>query len=55
MKKQKKVKKLTLDKETLARLQHVVGGVPVANQEASGGPDICWFSDCNACDSNLGC
>jgi hypothetical protein len=56
MKKQKKVKKLTLDKETLARLQHVVGGgLILGNQVASGGPDICWFSDCNACDSDLGC
>ena len=44
----KKVKKLTLDKETLARL-NVIGGLYAADQ-ASGGPDICWFSDCNACD-----
>lgn len=47
----KKVKKLTLDRETLARL-NVVGGL-YANQRieepASGGPEICWFSDCNAC------
>jgi hypothetical protein len=53
----KSVKKLTLDKETLARL-NVVGGLYYANQQiepASGGPDICWFSDCNACDTNLGC
>jgi hypothetical protein len=54
MKKQiKKVKKLTLDKETLSR-QNVVGGLYV-DQQASGGPDICWFSDCNACDTDLGC
>ena len=37
-----KVKKLTLDKETLSQLQQVVGG-------ASEGPIICWFSDCNPC------
>lgn len=56
MKKQKKVKKLTLDKETLARLQQVTGGL-YANQKeigigaASEGPEICWFSDCNPCDN----
>jgi hypothetical protein len=52
----KKVKKLTLDKETLARL-NVVGGL-YANQQiepASGGPEICWFSDCNPCNTDLGC
>jgi hypothetical protein len=54
----KNVKKLTLDKETLARL-NVVGGL-YANQQiyrepASGGPDICWFSDCNPCNTDLGC
>ncbi len=60
MKKQlKKVKKLTLDKETLARL-NVVGGVAanqqqVATEPASGGPDICWFSDCNPCDTVAQC
>ena len=59
MKKQlKKVKKLTLDKETLARL-NVVGGVAVggkvATEPASGGPDICWFSDCNPCDTDRQC
>ncbi len=59
MKKQlKKVKKLTLDKETLARL-NVVGGLVAAQkavtEPASGGPEICWFSDCNACDTDLQC
>jgi hypothetical protein len=59
MKKQlKKVKKLTLDKETLARL-NVVGGVAagdkVATEPASGGPEICWFSDCNPCDTDRQC
>jgi hypothetical protein len=50
MKKQKKVKKLTLDKETLARLQQVAGGlVQQYQQVASGGPEICWISDCNPC------
>jgi hypothetical protein len=55
----KKVKKLTLDKETLARL-NVVGGMVAGQQKAvtepaSGGPEICWFSDCNACDTDLQC
>ena len=60
MKKQiKKVKKLTLDKETLARL-NVVGGMVAVQQKAvtepaSGGPDICYFSDCNPCDTDLQC
>jgi hypothetical protein len=44
----KKVKKLILDKETLARL-NVVGGLYLADQVDSSGPEICWFSDCNAC------
>jgi hypothetical protein len=55
----KKVKKLTLDRETLARL-NVTGGMAAADQKlatepASGGPDICWFSDCNPCDTDLNC
>jgi hypothetical protein len=44
----KNVKKLILDKETLARL-NVTGGLYVENQVDSSGPEICWFSDCNAC------
>ena len=59
MKKQiKKVKKLTLDKETLARL-NVVGGLAAqekaVTEPASGGPEICWFSDCNPCDTDRQC
>ena len=59
MKKQlKKIKKLTLDRETLARL-NVTGGVVadqrLATEPASGGPEICWFSDCNPCDTDLNC
>lgn len=53
----KKVKKLTLDRETLARL-NVVGGqaaAKAATEPASGGPDICWFSDCNPCDTDWQC
>lgn len=57
MKKQKKVKKLKLDKETLARLQQVTGGLYQQQIDgvASEGPEICWFSDCNPCDTDLGC
>lgn len=60
MKKQlKKVKKLTLDRETLARL-NVTGGMAAADQKlatepASGYPEHCYFSDCNPCDTNLNC
>jgi len=54
----KKVKKLTLDKETLARL-NVTGGLAaeqkLATEPASGGPDICYFSDCNPCDTDRNC
>lgn len=56
MKKQKKAKKLTLDKETLARLQQVTGGLYQGDVAMdSEGPVICWFSDCNPCDTDLGC
>jgi hypothetical protein len=55
----KKVKKLTLDRETLARL-NVTGGMAAADQKlatepASGYPEHCYFSDCNPCDTNLNC
>jgi hypothetical protein len=52
-------KKLSLHKETVAQLQQVYGGArqldvaginPMAE---SGGPDICWFSDCNACEEGM--
>ena len=44
------VKKLTLNKETVARLQQATAGLYKVDEPASGGPDICWFSDCNPCD-----
>lgn len=53
-----KSKKLTLNKETLALLEHVVGGVyqqqdvytdTDTDGNPSGGPVICWISDCNPC------
>jgi hypothetical protein len=62
MKKQlKKAKKLTLGKETLALLSNVTGGMAQAGQiqqatePASGGPVICYFSDCNPCDTVMQC
>ena len=63
MKKQlKKVKKLSLAKETLARLQHVTGGMAAADtivkeptEPASGYPEHCYFSDCNPCDTVQQC
>jgi hypothetical protein len=61
MKKQlKTVKKLTLAKETLIRLQSVVGGMAIgeikaATEPASGYPEHCYFSDCNPCDTVQQC
>jgi hypothetical protein len=63
MKKQlKKAKKLTLGKETLALLSNVTGGMAAIGQQvkqatepASGGPVICYFSDCNPCDTVMQC
>jgi hypothetical protein len=44
-------KKLTLNKETVANLKQVNGGLLMQDKQvASGGPEICWFSDCNPCD-----
>lgn len=58
-----KKSKLTLNKETLAHLQHVVGGLRATQGEVvtdtdgdtfpSGGGDICWISDCNPCPSQI--
>ena len=55
--------KLTLSKETLAKLEHVVGGYPAQQSDVvtdtdgdtfpSGGGNICWISDCNACPSQI--
>jgi hypothetical protein len=58
VKKQKKSKKLTLDKETLARLQQASGGLaaalaPIEGDRPSAGPVICWISDCNPCDTDF--
>ncbi len=53
-------KKLSLHRETIANLKQVVGGA-IAQQDRevftdtdrdtvpSGGPAICWISDCNPC------
>lgn len=43
-------KKLSLNKETVANLKQVAGGFVQEQNLASGGPEICWFSDCNPCD-----
>jgi hypothetical protein len=55
----KKAKKLTLDKETLARL-NVTGSMVDVDQKAftepaSGYPEHCYFSDCNPCDTDRNC
>lgn len=48
--KKKATPKLVLNKETLAQLQKVTGGLYQQDNVAnSDGPMICWFSDCNAC------
>jgi len=55
-----KKKRLSLNKETIASLQHVTGGVDQENTVVtdtdtdtfpSGGPVICYFSDCNPCET----
>lgn len=57
-------KKLSLNKETLAHLEKVVGGlyqyqkdVVVTDTDGdtfpSGGGDICYISDCNPCPSQI--
>jgi hypothetical protein len=57
-------KKLSINKETLANLEKVVGGLYQDAQQdvytdtdgdtfPSGGPAICWISDCNACPSQI--
>ena len=58
-----KKSKLTLNKETLAKLDQVVGGYQAQQSDVvtdtdgdtfpSGGGDICWISDCNACPSQI--
>jgi hypothetical protein len=52
----KVTKKLYLTRETLVRLQNVNGAMAAApatlpdeNTVASGGPAICYISDCNPC------
>lgn len=62
----KLAKKLSLRKETLLSLKKVQGGRIAGLKEdvltdtdtdtfPSGGPDICWISDCNPCETQLAC
>jgi hypothetical protein len=57
-------KKLSLNKETLAHLEKVVGGMARYDSDVvvtdtdgdtfpSGGGDICYISDCNPCPSQI--
>ncbi len=51
----KREKKLQLNRETIVNLQGVVGGA-IVRQEGdvqSGGPMICYISDCNPCDGTV--
>lgn len=50
----KKVKKLALNRETVANLQQVAAGRAVAPAAVdSDGPVICWISDCNPCEGTV--
>ena len=54
--KKKSNKKLVLNKETLAQLKKVTGGLDANRQVdgvASEGPVICYFSDCNPCETTV--
>lgn len=59
-------KKLALHKETILNLKKVSGGRAVGVQQdvftdtdgdtvPSGGGDICYYSDCNPCDTDVVC
>jgi hypothetical protein len=49
VKKIKREKKLSLNKETVANLRDVNGGLLYQEQVMSGGPMICFVSDCSPC------
>ena len=51
----KREKKLQINRETIANLQQVVGGALVRQEGdvQSGGPVICYISDCNPCDGTV--
>lgn len=51
--KKKSNKKLVLNKETLAQLKKVTGGNQELVRVDSEGPDICYFSDCNPCETTV--
>lgn len=48
--KKKTQKKLSLNRETLLNLKNVAGGL---REVASEGPDICYYSDCNPCETTV--
>ena len=55
----KRDKKLQLNRETIANLHQVKGGAVALRQIgaegdiASAGPDICYISDCNPCETTV--
>jgi hypothetical protein len=54
MKKRTPKKKLSLNKETLLNLKSATGGIArIAQGVDSEGPDICYFSDCNPCETTV--
>lgn len=50
VKKIKREKKLSLNKETVANLRDVDGGLQLQDRRMSDGPMICLISDCSPCD-----
>lgn len=55
MKKAKPAKKLSLSRETLRCLRQVQGGLAMQfeGRVDSEGPDICYYSDCNPCETTV--
>ncbi len=51
----KRDKKLQLNRETVVNLTQVTGGRAIdgGGEVASGGPVICYFSDCNPCETTV--
>ena len=51
--KKKTQKKLSLNRETLLNLRNVAGGAYERDAVASDGPVVCYFSDCNPCETTV--
>jgi len=53
MKKNVQKKKLSLNRETLANLKTATAGLYAREATPSDGPVICYFSDCNPCETTV--